>query len=77
MRVSSDLQYGAQGAMRDGDWKLVLSGKEQPTAELFDLSKDLGEAENLATKQPDRLEKMKNAYFAWLKDVESGATEQP
>jgi arylsulfatase A-like enzyme len=43
-------------AIRSGDWKLVaLAG--QPW-ELYDLSKDRGETQNLATEQPERVQQL-------------------
>ncbi len=71
---------GGQFAIRDGDWKLALcpgSGgwsnprpgrvdlSKFPPVQLFDLSKDPGEENNLATTHPDRVEKMK----AMLKEI--------
>lgn len=48
-------------ALRQGSWKLVQYGLE-PGAfgepELYDLSKDIGETENLAAEHPDRVEAM-------------------
>ena len=58
-------------AILEGDWKLVkMKGKrEQPR--LFDLSKDLAEATDLAAQQPDRVKSMRAAYEAWAKDLPS------
>ncbi len=56
-------------ATREGDWKLVkMKGKrEQP--QLFDLSKDLAEATDLAALQPARVKSMQAAYEEWAKDL--------
>jgi arylsulfatase len=51
-------------AIRVGDWKLVAA-KGDPW-ELYDLSRDRGESQDLATKYPDRvreLEKLWTAHF--------------
>ncbi len=65
---------GGQFAIRDGQWKLCLcpgSGgwsnprpgrvdmSDMPLVQLYDLSKDPGEQNNLEAKHPDRVEKMK------------------
>jgi len=68
-------QFGTQGAVRDGRWKLLMQGRKPP--QLYDLSADLGETTDLAAKHPDRVKQLKAAYDAWLKDVQTGATEQP
>jgi arylsulfatase A-like enzyme len=51
-------------AVREGKWKLVMSGKK---VELFDLPKDLGEARNLAKENPEVVERLrgKSADY-WL-----------
>ncbi len=53
---------GPQGAMREGPWKLV---KAEDTYYLFDLRTDLGEHQDLAAAQPERLARMKAAWQAW------------
>ncbi|MCH7229024.1 sulfatase [Haloferula sp. A504] len=65
-------------AMRDGRWKLILHGKGggDPVG-LYDLSKDIGERDNLAEEFPERVEKMKKALKAWSGDVTSKVTVQP
>ena len=61
-------------AMRDGKWKLVLGPRG---ASLYDLSKDIGEATDLAAQGPGRVQAMRAAIEAWKVDVASGATKQP
>lgn len=47
-------------ALRDGDWKLIVSGKApQEKAELFDLAKDPNEKQDLAAQMPDRVAALK------------------
>jgi len=65
--------YGNQGgapaaAIRRGNWKLI-HWYEDGSRELFDLSKDVGEKENLATKEPARLAQMTTELQQWQKDV--------
>ncbi|MDF2376148.1 MAG: arylsulfatase [Verrucomicrobiales bacterium] len=65
-------------AMREQDWKLVRGtgfGNEEiknPLPfELYQISKDPGEENNLAAEKPEKVEEMKAAYSAWLADVSS------
>ena len=44
-------------ALRSGDWKAVAAGKDGPW-ELYDMRTDRSEGKNLASAQPDRLERM-------------------
>jgi arylsulfatase A-like enzyme len=53
-------EFRGQTAVRMGDFKAVQPGKNKPF-ELYDLSKDIGEQNNIADKHPDILAKM-NAY---------------
>lgn len=53
---------GENGAVRRGDWKLVLS-QSQPRLQLFNLADDLGEQRNLAR---DKSEQVKELHRAWL-----------
>jgi arylsulfatase A len=61
---------GQQRAVRSGDWKLLLDGPQQL---LFDLSKDLGERNDLAAAHPDRVRTLKAMIEAWEKDVAQSA----
>ena len=52
-------RQGGRTALRHGDWKLVrMGGKFAPGKakwELYDLSKDISEENNLAATEPERL----------------------
>ena len=53
------LYYSARGTLeglRQGDWKLRVSGGK---AELFNLADDIGETRNVAKKNPAKVEKLK------------------
>ncbi len=50
-------------AIRQGDWKLVKNNRE-PVA-LYNLTTDIGETNNLAAEQPDRVAAMKTAWQRW------------
>ena len=51
------------GAIRSDRWKLVLATDGTP--ELFDLSRDLAEKNNLAPAQPDRVKALREKWQAW------------
>ena len=65
-------RFGKQMAIRQGDWKLV---RYDPTADgekgavteakLYNLAKDIGEATDLAAKEPERLKKLEDAWQTW------------
>ena len=55
--------YGAKKAVRKGNWKAVIPGKGKPL-ELYKLSKDIGEAANVAGKNPDVVAEMKTIIAA-------------
>lgn len=49
-------EQGGRKALRKGDWKLVqynVFNSEKTTTELYDLSKDIGEENNVAAKNPE------------------------
>jgi arylsulfatase B len=52
-------RQGGKTALRHGDWKLVRMGKRlvagKANWELYDLSKDISEENNLAAAEPERL----------------------
>ena len=50
--------YGAKKAVRKGRWKAVVPGAKRPL-ELYDLSQDIGEENNIAEKHPEIVEEMK------------------
>ena len=52
-------------AVRVGDWKLVRDGKR--TWELYDLSKDGTELNNLVEEKPEKVAELKALFEAWKK----------
>ena len=60
-RVSSD---GASGVMREGKWKFHEAGRKQP-AELYDLSVDPSETNNLAGTYPEVVAEMQAKLEPW------------
>jgi arylsulfatase len=55
-------------AMRIGDWKLV-SEKRRGKWELYDLSKDRGETNDLSDKHPDKVRELTEAWQRQLDDA--------
>lgn len=59
-------------AIRQGDWKLVWQYSGQ-NVELYDLSRDIGERDNLAESEPERAARLLARLNQWKKEV--GAQE--
>jgi arylsulfatase A-like enzyme len=57
---------GARGALRDGYWKLVVSGEQN---ELYDLKADSRETKNLAAQYPERVTEMRSIYDVMLAET--------
>lgn len=56
------MNHRGQRALREGDWKyLQVDGHEY----LFNISKDERERANLATREPERLERLRAQWLAW------------
>lgn len=55
---------GESGAVRQGDWKLLISGAG-PTLRLFNLAEDIAEQHDLAAEQPERAKELHQAWLAW------------
>ncbi len=53
---------GPLGAVRSGDWKLLLNGGK---VQLFDLKKDIGETQDLALKNPEIVKSLHTAWTEW------------
>lgn len=59
---------GTSVAVREGKWKLVMSGKK---AELFDLPNDLGESRNLIKEHPKTVENLREQSAIYWQKVSS------
>lgn len=55
-------------AMREGDWKLLVNA-DGSGAELYDLGTDPNETRNLATEQPEVLQRLMRAALKWRRSV--------
>jgi arylsulfatase A-like enzyme len=62
-------KIGDERAIRKGKWKLCLIGDKKQ--ELFDLSSDIGEENNLATEHPDVVRQLTAEFQNWESDVTS------
>jgi hypothetical protein len=61
--------------MREGKWKLVkLADKE---SELYDLSNDVGESNNVASSHATIVAQMEKAMGAWEKEMIAPVFESP
>lgn len=57
-------------AMREGNWKLV-EHYESSTLELYDLSKDIGEINDLAAQHPAQVKAMQQKLQTWRREVKA------
>jgi len=63
------------GAIRIGDWKLI-ERYEDGRVHLYDLGRDIGEREDLASQYPERVEKMRSKLHTWYKQVDAKFLER-
>ena len=57
-------RFGVQYAVRQGDWKLVKAGLNQPV-QLFNLKEDRNEKDDLAAKQPEKAKALQALWDTW------------
>jgi arylsulfatase A-like enzyme len=57
-----------QRATRHGPWKLLMDGG---IVFLFDLSKDIGERQDLALTRPDLVRQLREKFLNWQADVDA------
>ena len=66
---------GPYAIVRSGDWKLIRYFDGEPygtgEAELFNLAEDMGEENDLAEQQPEKVQELEEKLEAWLTDVEA------
>ena len=60
---------------RVGYWKWVVQGKGQ--GGLFNLAEDVGESRDLSGSHPEKLDELKKAYTAWIKEMEAAEPRGP
>jgi arylsulfatase A-like enzyme len=59
-------RWSAQCAIREDNWKLLRGGDREY---LYDLSADLGEKQNLASKHPDVADRLRGKLTAWAGEL--------
>jgi arylsulfatase A-like enzyme len=55
-------RYANQSAVRMGDWKLIEMGSK---TQLYNITADIGEKNNLADAQPQKVKELQAAYQQW------------
>lgn len=71
-------RYSPQWAIRHGDYKLVVArgGKQSP--ELYNLAKDIGEQNDLASAQPEKVKELQGLWDKWnAEQAEPSAPNTP
>ncbi|MCA9199830.1 MAG: sulfatase-like hydrolase/transferase [Planctomycetales bacterium] len=64
-------------AIRDAEWKLMVTGNGPDSFSLYNLKNDLGETNDVSAQHPERTRQMRDALVEWKKDVAKNATGQP
>ena len=63
------------GAVREGNWKLVLPKGKGRAAQLYDVSKDVEEKHDLAAEEPARVQELTAKWQAWNAQMPPAAEE--
>ncbi len=58
-------RFGEQWAIRKGDWKLVASRIDQNKPRLINLAEDIGEANDLSEKNPEKVKELLADWKSW------------
>lgn len=67
---------GEEGAVRHGDWKLVI-GPSEPAMQLFNLAADVGEKRDVADDNPEVLQQLRKAWLDWSAAFPPRANPRP
>jgi arylsulfatase A-like enzyme len=75
-------EWQAKRAARVGKWKWVMETDryvlpKDMTGELYDLSVDIGEKNNLATEKPERLKWIRSRWDKWMKEMVASEPRGP
>jgi arylsulfatase A-like enzyme len=52
------IEHSRRMGVRQGQWKLVTAGKDDPAPELYNLRDDIGEIKDLSKQRPDKVEEL-------------------
>jgi len=68
--------WGNKWAVREGDWKLIGSGRRRggkaPRAQLYNLTGEKPESEELSKKHPEIASRLLKLHEEWVKEMEAG-----
>lgn len=70
------LSHDVMEGVLEGNWKAVRTGPDAPW-QLFDLSKDSGETQNVATSHPDQVEATESAFNKWIGEMPPARWKDP
>lgn len=75
----SDGTFWQGAAMREGRYKLMIdvSGDNDGAPQLFDLEADIGEQDDIADENPERVSRMLAALDAWKEEVGAARRQAP
>ena len=63
-------QHETNAAIREGDWKLVTTlDRDQRAWELYNLAEDRSESDDLASRKPELVERLKKKWLRWAEDA--------
>ncbi|MCB1276923.1 arylsulfatase [Prosthecobacter sp.] len=69
--------HSGNHALREGDWKIVSAADNNDVWELYDLSTDRAESNNLAAKDPERVKAMAERWVKLEKEFVAQAGPKP
>jgi N-acetylgalactosamine-6-sulfatase len=66
--------HSPQLAIRDGNWKLLLN-PDRSRIELYDVTTDLTQLNNVADEHPDVVQRLSQQVLAWQRELPPGPTD--
>lgn len=71
-------RFGEQWAVRQGDYKLVVSNGGSGKPELYNLAADQSESKDLASAEPDKAKELQALWDTWsAEQAEPSAVDAP
>lgn len=68
------IHHSPQLAIREGFWKLLMN-LDRSRVELYDMTSDLTQLNNIAEKHPDVVERLSRTVLAWQRELPPGPTD--